>query len=57
MNEIIEINPAAPAEVVEVGGKLEIIEVARQGESGPPGPSTEEDFDTDLVALYLAAKL
>ncbi|MDR1889649.1 MAG: hypothetical protein LBQ81_09780 [Zoogloeaceae bacterium] len=71
-NEVVELHPLQPAEIVEIGGELEIIEVALQG---PPGPAAarwggitgdladQEDMmdelgvDIDLVALYQAAKL
>jgi hypothetical protein len=53
--EILE--PDTPAaEVIEVGGKLEIIEVAQQGTPGAPGASMD-NFDVDLVLIFETAQL
>ena len=59
MNEVIELLPDPAREVLETTAieKEIVVEAARQGPPGPPGPSLEDTFDIDPVLLYQIAKL
>ena len=52
--ELAVIHSVKPEVVVIQSHRLEVVEVARQG---PPGPSSTDTFNDDLVLAYQIAKL
>lgn len=52
--ELAVIHSGKPEVVVIQSHRLEVVEVARQG---PPGPSSDDTFNDDLVLAYQIAKL
>ncbi len=66
MREIVEVTrqelmvitaPVAGESLVIENREVEVMEVARQGDPGPPGESESQQYDTDLVLIYQTAKL